>query len=64
VERFRNGSDFNFRNRGEAKVSGVELELASELPLGFGVQVAAAIARGEAVDDDRQPDHRPGGGTL
>jgi outer membrane receptor protein involved in Fe transport len=51
VERFRNGSDFNFRNRGEAKVRGVELELASELPLGFGVQVAAAIARGEAVDD-------------
>jgi iron complex outermembrane receptor protein len=52
VERFRPGSDFLFRNRGEAKVKGIELEFASELPRGFGVQVNGAWARGEAVDDN------------
>lgn len=52
VERFRNGADFNFRNRGEAEVKGVEIEFASELPLGFGLQLNGAIARGEAVDDN------------
>lgn len=52
VERFRNGLDFNFRNRGEAKVKGLELELASQLPLGLALQLVGAIARGEAVDDD------------
>ncbi|HEX6099862.1 MAG TPA: TonB-dependent receptor [Thermoanaerobaculia bacterium] len=52
VERFRAGADFNFRNRGKAEVKGLELELASELPLGLALQVTGAIARGEAVDDD------------
>ena len=52
VERFRAGTDFNFRNRGEAKVYGVELEFASDLTRGFAVQVTGAWARGEAVDDD------------
>jgi outer membrane receptor protein involved in Fe transport len=52
VERFRAGADFNFRNRGEAEVKGLELELASALPLGLALQVTGAIARGEAVDDD------------
>ena len=52
VERFRAGADFNFRNRGEAEVKGVELELATALPLGFALQVTGAVARGEAVDDD------------
>lgn len=56
VERFRAGNDFNFRNRGEAKVKGVEIEFASELPLGFGVQINGAIARGEAVDDNASLD--------
>ena len=52
VERFRAGTDFNFRNRGEAEVKGLELELASGLPYGFGIQLNGALARGEAVDDD------------
>lgn len=56
VERFRAGADFNFRNRGEAEVKGLELELASELPFGLALQVAGAIARGEAVDDDANLD--------
>ncbi|MEO8379202.1 MAG: TonB-dependent receptor [Acidobacteriota bacterium] len=51
VERFRAGNDFQFRNRGRAEVKGVELELASELPHGLGLQINGSYARGEAVDD-------------
>lgn len=52
VERFRNGADFNFRNRGKATVRGLEIEFASALPLGLALQINGALARGEAVDDD------------
>ena len=52
VERFRAGNDFQFRNRGEAKVKGIEIEMASELPHGFGLQINGAFARGQAVDDN------------
>lgn len=47
VERFRNGSDFNFRNRGEATVRGIELELARRVLRNLEVQIGSAIARGE-----------------
>jgi hemoglobin/transferrin/lactoferrin receptor protein len=50
VERFRNGADFNFRNRGEAEVKGIELEAGARLPFDLDVQFSAAIARGEDVD--------------
>ncbi len=56
VERFRAGTDFNFRNRGEAEVKGLELEFASALPYGFGILVNGALARGEAVDDNANLD--------
>lgn len=51
VERYRAGADFQFRNRGQADVRGLELEMATPLPAHFSLQIAAAIARGEAVDD-------------
>lgn len=50
VERFRNGADFNFRNRGEADVRGLELEVGTRLPLNLDLQLGASIARGEDVD--------------
>jgi len=50
VERFREGNDFNFRNRGEAEVKGVELEMATNLPARFSLAVTASLARGEASD--------------
>lgn len=50
VERFRNGTDFNFRNRGEAEVRGLELEVGTRLPLNLDLQLGASIARGEDVD--------------
>ena len=50
VERFRAGADFNFRNRGEAEIRGLEVELAQGLPRGFHLHVGGAIARGEDAD--------------
>jgi outer membrane receptor protein involved in Fe transport len=50
IERFRPDRDFFFRNRGEAEVRGLELEAQVPLPAGFNVELAAAVARGEAED--------------
>ncbi|HUP59378.1 MAG TPA: TonB-dependent receptor [Thermoanaerobaculia bacterium] len=47
VERYRSGADFFFRNRGEADIRGVELEVSSRLPRDFEWQLGAALARGE-----------------
>ncbi|HEV8580294.1 MAG TPA: TonB-dependent receptor [Thermoanaerobaculia bacterium] len=51
IERFRPQRDFFFRNRGEAEIKGLELETQTPLPAGFNLEVAAAVARGEARDD-------------
>jgi outer membrane receptor protein involved in Fe transport len=50
IERFREGRDFFFRNRGEAEIRGVELEATAALPAGWSMELAAAVARGEAED--------------
>ncbi|HYO11595.1 MAG TPA: TonB-dependent receptor [Thermoanaerobaculia bacterium] len=50
IERFREDRDFFFRNRGEAEIRGLELEATAALPAGFSVELAAAVARGEAED--------------
>lgn len=50
VERYRSGTDFFFRNRGEADIRGLELEASTRLPHDFEVQFGAAVARGEDVD--------------
>jgi len=60
VERFRAGNDFQFRNRGEAEVRGVELELALPLPHHFSIEANATLARGEVLDDDAALDDIPG----
>jgi outer membrane receptor protein involved in Fe transport len=52
IERFRPVRDFFFRNRGEAEIKGVELEAQTPLAAGFSLELAAAVARGEAKDDD------------
>ena len=51
IERFRPVRDFFFRNRGEAEIKGLELEAQTALPAGFNLEIAAALARGEAKDD-------------
>lgn len=50
VERYRQGADFFFRNRGEAEIRGFELDWTSRLPRDFALQVGAAIASGKDAD--------------
>jgi iron complex outermembrane receptor protein len=51
IERYRPVADFLFRNRGEAEIRGVELELQRPLGAGFQMELAATLARGEVLDD-------------
>jgi outer membrane receptor protein involved in Fe transport len=51
VERYRQGPDFFFRNRGEAVIRGVEVEAGARVSQRFSIRLGAAVARGEAVDD-------------
>ncbi len=51
VERYREGSDFFFRNRGRTLLRGVELELQADLGYGFAVDLALQAAEGRALDD-------------
>lgn len=60
VERFRLGNDFQFRNRGEGEVRGVEVELAMPLPHHLSLEANATIARGEVLEDDAAMDDIPG----
>jgi outer membrane receptor protein involved in Fe transport len=60
VERFRVGNDFNFRNRGEAEVKGVEVEMATPLAHRFSLEANLTLARGEVLDDDAALDDIPG----
>ena len=46
VERYRQGADFFFRNRGEAEIRGLELEAATRLMQHLEWTVGAAIAEG------------------
>jgi len=59
VERYRDGRDFFFRNRGEAEVRGIEAEVATRLPGALEVQFGGAIARGEAESGDPLDDIAP-----
>src|SRR5262245_22265758 len=61
IERYagENPDDFFFRNRGEARLRGLELEAQVDLPAGFAVALAAQIERGETVDDDVPLDDIP-----
>lgn len=52
VERYSPQADFFFfRNRGRARLRGVELEVRSTLGGGFTIEVGSQFARGRALDD-------------
>ena len=60
VERYRDGNDFFFRNRGEATLEGVEAEAQLRLVGGWAVEAGAAWSQGEAdggepIDDQPAP---------
>lgn len=53
IERYQTAPDtFYFRNRGQARVRGLEVEGQAELGRGFTFEVSGAIASGVALDDD------------
>jgi hemoglobin/transferrin/lactoferrin receptor protein len=54
IERFEDPLQpdfFLFRNRGEARIKGVELEVQAELPVQVTLLISGSIADGEALDD-------------
>ena len=59
IERFRPVNDFFFRNRGEAEVRGLELEVQHPLPWNLAVELAATWAEGEIKDDNTPMDDIP-----
>jgi hemoglobin/transferrin/lactoferrin receptor protein len=53
IERYQTDPDFFFfRNRGRARIRGVELETQGKLGWGLTMELAAQITRGDALDDD------------
>jgi iron complex outermembrane receptor protein len=52
VERFRAGADFQFRNRGQAQVRGLEAELSTRFLRNFELLLGGALARGETDTGD------------
>lgn len=64
IERFRPANDFFFRNRGEAEVRGVELEVQHPLPWNLAMEFAATWAEGEIKDDNTPMDDIPTPGAF
>jgi outer membrane receptor protein involved in Fe transport len=60
VERFSTTTDFFFfRNRGRARIRGVEAELQATLPWRLGLEATAHRLGGKALDDDAALDGIP-----
>lgn len=60
IERYQTQTDFFFfRNRGEGRIRGFEVESQVELGWGFSGELAAQIARGVLLDDDTFLDDAP-----
>ena len=52
VERYQTAPDFFFfRNRGEARIRGIEAEVQARLPARFSLELTGHLLRGEALDD-------------
>ncbi|HNV02119.1 MAG TPA: TonB-dependent receptor [Vicinamibacterales bacterium] len=60
IERYSTSTDyFFFRNRGRARVRGVEAELHASLPGGLELEATGALTRGLALDDRTALDDMP-----
>jgi outer membrane receptor protein involved in Fe transport len=55
IERYQDGSDFFFRNRGEAEIRGAELEADVDLAARLSVRVTLGITSGSILDDGSRP---------
>lgn len=57
IERYQTQTDFFFfRNRGRARLRGVEFETSSLIGRGFTVELSAQLSRGVALDDNANLD--------
>lgn len=60
IERYQTATDFFFfRNRGRARLRGVEIEAQADLGSGFSLGLAAQMERGATLDDDAPLDDIP-----
>jgi iron complex outermembrane receptor protein len=60
VERYRSdGRNFLFRNRGTARIRGLELEAQFDVRWGLSLELTAQAAQGEALHDDAALDDVP-----
>lgn len=60
VERYQTETDFFFfRNRGRARIRGIEGELQAHLPWRLGLELSAHLVTGRALDDDTALDSIP-----
>ncbi|MBK9374384.1 MAG: TonB-dependent receptor [Holophagales bacterium] len=76
IERYREGNDFHFRNRGEAEITGIELEADVRVAPRLVVRLSGSLSQGRILDDgtwapDILPptaqlmvDHEPFGGFF
>jgi outer membrane receptor protein involved in Fe transport len=64
IERFRVGDDFFFRNRGEAEITGVEIEASLVVLNALELQIGAQALRGETVEDGSPTDGVPPPGVF
>jgi outer membrane receptor protein involved in Fe transport len=60
IERYQTAPDyFYFRNRGEARIRGLELEVQAQLGWQVSLDSTATVTRGIALDDDAALDDMP-----
>ena len=64
IERYKDGNDYYFRNRGSAEMKGVELEGSLELSPGLTLQAGLQMLRGEVRDDGQPTDGVPADGGF
>jgi outer membrane receptor protein involved in Fe transport len=64
IERYREGDNYFFRNRGESEITGIEAETSFVIGSGLELQVGAQFLRGEFVDDGSPTDGVPPPGVF
>jgi outer membrane receptor protein involved in Fe transport len=64
IERYREGDNYFFRNRGESEITGIEAETSFVVGNGLELQVGAQYLRGEFVDDGSPTDGVPPPGVF
>ncbi|MGQ9835839.1 MAG: TonB-dependent receptor [Thermoanaerobaculaceae bacterium] len=64
IERFRQGRDYFFRNRGKARLKGLEGELTLRLPGEASLLLGLQLPYGKIVDDDTFMDDVPAQGGF